>query len=161
MNRISIPRFGLGLGTASALLYLGCVLIVLVCHTKPPSGCSIASCTASMYGPSCGGTFFGMLDLGRSHANLYEVAFWADLLEFHGYEAFSVGIGRAACLRLAADGASVAVTDIQDDSELVVDGGYTAQMGRLETSYRAPRCRYVAEQQTGRDQEQEPEQDGS
>ncbi|MFO7901029.1 MAG: DUF5676 family membrane protein [Pirellulaceae bacterium] len=30
MNRISIPRFGLGLGVASALFYLGCVLTMLV-----------------------------------------------------------------------------------------------------------------------------------
>ena len=51
----------------------------------------------------------------------------------------SVGIGRAACLRLAAEGATVAVTDIQDDAgnALVAEieqAGGTARFWHLDVS---------------------------
>ena len=51
----------------------------------------------------------------------------------------SVGIGRAACLRLAAEGAAVAVTDIQDDAgnALVAEieqAGGTARFWHLDVS---------------------------
>jgi len=64
----------------------------------------------------------------------------------------SVGIGRATCSRLAAEGAAVAVTDIQDDegSTLVAEieqGGGTARFWHLDVSEEAEVRRVFAEVQ--------------
>lgn len=46
MNRLSIGRFGLALGTASAFIYLGCVIVMLIL----PRGTVVAFFNTLMHG---------------------------------------------------------------------------------------------------------------